>query len=169
MHRNSWSWVPSPSVHRASTETWLSPPTDPKGWLISPIRAYSLFRDLGKAMRKSKQAEHLPLSSSTPGFKQFPPLFEGFWLPWWLCVKEPTCQAGDLGSISGSEDPQEKEMATHSTILPWIVSMGYTMDRGGLAGYSPWHCKRFAHNLLTKQQLKGFRKKVSAPVQFTEG
>ena len=122
MHRNSWSWVPSPSVHRASTETWLSPPTDPKGWLISPIRAYSLFRDLGKAMRKSKQAEHLPLSSSTPGFKQFPPLFEGFWLPWWLCVKEPTCQAGDLGSISGSEDPMEKGMATHFNILAWRIT-----------------------------------------------
>ena len=121
MHRNIWSWVPSPSVHRASTEAWRSPPTDPKWWLISPIRAYSLLRHLGKAMRKPKQAEHLPLSSSTTGFKEFPPVFEGFWFPWWLSGKEPTCQEGDLGLIPGLEDPQEEEMATHSTILPWDI------------------------------------------------
>ena len=34
--------------------------------------------------------------------------------------KKSTCNAGDLGSIPGSipgEDPLEKEMATHSSIL----------------------------------------------------
>ena len=32
-------------------------------------------------------------------------------------VKESACNAGDPGSISGQEDPLEKEMGTHSSIL----------------------------------------------------
>ena len=32
-------------------------------------------------------------------------------------VKASACNAGDLGSIPGREDPLEKEMATHSRIL----------------------------------------------------
>ena len=31
--------------------------------------------------------------------------------------KESACNAADLGSIPGSEDPLEKEMASHSSIL----------------------------------------------------
>ena len=31
-------------------------------------------------------------------------------------VKVSACNAGDLGSIPGWEDPLEKEMATHSSI-----------------------------------------------------
>ena len=34
----------------------------------------------------------------------------------WLSAKEYTCQAGDAGLIPGQEDPQEKEMATHSSV-----------------------------------------------------
>ena len=33
--------------------------------------------------------------------------------------KASACNAGDLGSILGWEDPLEKEMATHSGILAW--------------------------------------------------
>ena len=29
------------------------------------------------------------------------------------------CNAGDLGSILGQEDPLEKEMETHSSTLTW--------------------------------------------------
>ena len=32
-------------------------------------------------------------------------------------VKNPSGNAGDVGSIPGWEDPLEKEMATHSSIL----------------------------------------------------
>ena len=32
-------------------------------------------------------------------------------------VKNLPCSVGDLGSILGQEDPLEKEMATHSSIL----------------------------------------------------
>ena len=48
-------------------------------------------------------------------------------LPWWLSGKE---SAGDKGSISGSEDPLEKEMATHSSILAWRIP--WTEESGGL-------------------------------------
>ena len=35
--------------------------------------------------------------------------------------KESTCNAGDLGSVLGWEDPLEKGMATHSSILAWWI------------------------------------------------
>ena len=35
--------------------------------------------------------------------------------------KASACNAGDPGSISGSEDLLEKEMATHSSILAWKI------------------------------------------------
>ena len=40
--------------------------------------------------------------------------------------KESACNAGDLGW----EDPLEKEMATHSSILPWKIP--WTEQFGGL-------------------------------------
>ena len=39
-------------------------------------------------------------------------------------LKNPHANAGntgDAGSISGWEDPLEKEMAIHSSILPWKI------------------------------------------------
>ena len=42
-------------------------------------------------------------------------------LPRWLSGKESACNARDAGSILGSEDPLEKEMATHSIILGWEI------------------------------------------------
>ena len=42
--------------------------------------------------------------------------------------KESACNVGDLASLPGWEDPLEKEMATHSSILaceiPWIEEPG---------------------------------------------
>ena len=40
------------------------------------------------------------------------------------------CNAGDLGSIPGKEDPLEKEMATHSSILAWRIP--WMEESGGL-------------------------------------
>ena len=45
----------------------------------------------------------------------------------------------------GQEDPLEKEMANHSSILAWEV------PQKSLVGYSPWGPKRVKHNLATKQ------------------
>ena len=36
-------------------------------------------------------------------------------------VKIPPANAGDMGLIPGWEDPLEKEMATHSSILAWEI------------------------------------------------
>ena len=36
-------------------------------------------------------------------------------------VENPLANAGDAGSIPGQEDPLEKEMATHSSILAWRI------------------------------------------------
>ena len=46
----------------------------------------------------------------------------------------------------GLEDPLEKEMATHSSILAWEI---HGLRR--LAGCSPWSHKRVGHYLSTKQ------------------
>ena len=42
-----------------------------------------------------------------------------FGLPWWLNGKESTCNAGDASL--NQEDPLEKGMATHSSILAWEI------------------------------------------------
>ena len=54
----------------------------------------------------------------------------------------------------GQEDPLEKEMATHSSILAWEIL--WREEPGRL--YSPWGCKRVRHNLVTKQQQRMARK-----------
>ena len=41
-----------------------------------------------------------------------------------LVVKNPNADSGDIrdvGSIPGSEDPLEEDMATHSSILAWRI------------------------------------------------
>ena len=49
---------------------------------------------------------------------------------------ESACNVGDLGSIPGWENPLEKGMETHSSILAWRISM----DRGAWQAVdcSPW-------------------------------
>ena len=44
--------------------------------------------------------------------------------------KESACNAGDLGSIPGQEDPLKKGMATYSSILAWRSP--WTEESGGL-------------------------------------
>ena len=50
-------------------------------------------------------------------------------------VKNLPANAEEPGSISGSEDPLEKEIATHSRIIVWKVP--WTEERS-LVGCSPW-------------------------------
>ena len=49
------------------------------------------------------------------------------WLTYNSVGKESAYNAGDLGSI---QDPLEKEMATHSSILAWRIP--WTMEPGRL-------------------------------------
>ena len=51
-------------------------------------------------------------------------------LPWWLSDKESTCCAGDWVQSLGWEDPLEKEMTSHSSILAWKIPQ--TEEPGGL-------------------------------------
>ena len=44
--------------------------------------------------------------------------------------KESACKAGDPGLVLGWEDPLEKEMATHSSIL--AKEIPWTEEPGGL-------------------------------------
>ena len=52
--------------------------------------------------------------------------------------KTSACDAGDPSQAQplGQEDPLEKGMATHFSILP-----GESQGQRSLAGYSPWGCK----------------------------
>ena len=47
-------------------------------------------------------------------------------LPRWHSGKESSCNAGDSVRSLGQEEPLEKEVATHSSILAWKNPM----DRG---------------------------------------
>ena len=61
-------------------------------------------------------------------------------------VKNPPANARDVRSL-GQEDPLEKEMIIHSSILAWE-----THGQWSLGGYRPWDHKRVGHDLATKQQ-----------------
>ena len=64
-----------------------------------------------------------------------------------LVVKSPPAtQKMQIWSL-GQEDPLEKEMATHPSILP-----GKSRGQRSLAGYSPGGHKSVGHDLVTKQQ-----------------
>ena len=54
----------------------------------------------------------------------------------------------------GHEDPLEKGMATHSSILAWKIP--WTEEPGGLQSMGP---QRVGHNLVTKQQKSLKRQK----------
>ena len=47
----------------------------------------------------------------------------------------PPDNEGDSGSIAGQEDPLEKEMATHFSILGWEIP--WTEEPGGLQSMGP--------------------------------
>ena len=55
------------------------------------------------------------------------------WLPWWCSGKNPPANAGDAGdagSILGSGESPEEEMATLSSMLAWRIP--WTEEAGGL-------------------------------------
>ena len=58
----------------------------------------------------------------------------------------PAMQETGVQSL-GWEDPLEKQMVTHSSILAWDIS--WAEEPGGL---HPWGSKSVGHDLVTKQQ-----------------
>ena len=71
--------------------------------------------------------------------------------PQWLCGKELPCRGGDVVSIPGREDPLEKEMETHSSILAWEIP--WTEAPGGLQSMGS---QTMGHDLATEQQQHGY-------------
>ena len=67
----------------------------------------------------------------------------------WLSSKEFTYNAGDAGLIC-QEDPLEKEMATHSSILAWEIP--WTEKPGGLQ--SIWSQKSYTSEQVRTQAYK---------------
>ena len=63
-------------------------------------------------------------------------------------VKHPPASARDEGSIPGQEDPLEKEMTTHTSILAWGIPR--TEEPSGLESMAS---QRVGHNLATKQHV----------------
>ena len=61
--------------------------------------------------------------SATINAKGFSPSFDSLYefldFPGGSVVKNMPANKGDMGSIPGQEDPLEKEMATHSSVLAW--------------------------------------------------
>ena len=55
--------------------------------------------------------------------------------------KESACNVGDPGLIPGWEDPLEKGMATHSSVLAWRIP--WTEEPGGLQSMG---LQRVGHN-----------------------
>ena len=74
-------------------------------------------------------------------------MYSALGLPRWLSDKESTCSAGDAGLIPGREDPLEKGMVIHSSILAW-----QSHESRSLVGYSSRGHKRIEHDLVTNQQ-----------------
>ena len=66
-------------------------------------------------------------------------------LPGWLSGKESACQAGNAGSIPGSERPLgEGNGKPTPVLLP-----GKSHGQRSLVGYNQWGHKRVRHNLAT--------------------
>ena len=61
----------------------------------------------------------------------FTALISGHGLPWWPSGKESASNDETGVQSLGQEDPLEKEMATHSSILAWRIP--WTEEPGG-----PW-------------------------------
>ena len=51
-------------------------------------------------------------------------------------VKNPPANTGNTALVAGGEDPLEKEMATHSSILAWRIH-----GQRSLAAFSLWDHK----------------------------
>ena len=62
-------------------------------------------------------------------------------------VKNLPANAGDTDLIPNLEDPLEKEMATHSSVLAW--KSAWTEEPGGLQSMGS---KRVGHDLENEQQ-----------------
>ena len=70
-------------------------------------------------------------------------------------VKSPPANAGDVGLISGGqEDPLEKEIATHSSVLSWEIP--WTEEPGRLESMGSQRVRHdwVTHTFISKTPVK---------------
>ena len=77
----------------------------------------------------------------------------------WCSSIESACQAGAAGLNPGQEDPLEKEMAIHSSILVWEIP--WTEEPGRLQSTG---LQRVICDLVSKQQQQQGKKRESKHV-----
>ena len=80
------------------------------------------------------------------------PYHYGIGFPCSSVSKESACSAADLVRSLGWEDPLEKEMATHSSILAWKIS--WTEEPCGLQSMG---LQRAGHNWATNIKYRSFK------------
>ena len=79
----------------------------------------------------------------------------GMGFPGSSVVRNLSDNAGDAGSTPGSgEDADFNSGEGNSNSTP-VILPGKSHGQRGLVDDSPWRCKRFRHDFLTKQELKG--------------
>ena len=80
--------------------------------------------------------------------------------------KESACDEGELGSVLGQDDPLEKRMATHTSVLAWRVP--WTEEPGGLSPCSlkeSHATQRFTHtHTHTVESYSAVKNKAVASV-----
>ena len=81
-------------------------------------------------------------------------------------LKNLPANAGDMGSIPGSERPPwRRKWEPTPVFLP-----GKSHGQRSLAGYSPWGCRRVRHDLVTEQlqhKVRGWGESKLFSVQFS--
>ena len=74
-------------------------------------------------------------------------------------VKNLPAKAGNLGRSLGQEDPLEKEMPTHFSVLAWKIPE--TQEPGGLQSKGS---QGAGHDLVTKQEQQVIQERKSLKV-----
>ena len=119
------------------------------GRLCSPVENCYLRKGNPMAVFPGKQwFSTQPTNSVTPFYDQYCLMLLYMGLPRWFSGKESACQAGvtgDAGLIPELEDPLEKVMATHTSILARISP--WTEEPGGLLSMGS---QRDGHVLVTE-------------------
>ena len=77
-------------------------------------------------------------------------------------VKNPPAKQKTWVQSLGGEDPLDKEMVTHSSILAWRIP--WTKEPGGLQSMG---LQRIGHNLVIKQQQQQQQLLLVSPVLFS--
>ena len=127
---NPWSrkilWRRKGQATHSSILAWMIPWTEESGRLQSTVSQRVGHDWMTKCACKLRNRE-----IDTMSYFSFIRSFLVAWM-----VNSPTTMQEKWVQSLGWEDPLEKGMATHSSILAWRIQ--WTEE---LAGYSPWGCK----------------------------